>query len=49
MRILLITFLAIFIFIPTAQTADPFESIACRSGTAAMVRIPLNLTTHSGG
>ena len=36
-RFFLITFLAIFVFIPTAQAADPFESIACRSGTATMV------------
>ena len=36
-RFLLITFLAIIVFIPTAQAADPFESIACRSGTGTMV------------
>ena len=43
-RILLIAFLAIFIFIPTAKAADPFESIACRSGTATMVHNSKELT-----
>ena len=32
-RILLITFFVIFVFIPTVPAADPFESTACVSGT----------------
>ena len=36
-RSVLIAFLAIFVFIPTVQAADSFESTACRSGTATMV------------
>jgi len=42
-RFLLTTFLAIIVFIPTAQAADPFESTACRSGTSTMVHISKEL------
>lgn len=33
----LIALIAIFVFIPVVQASDPFESMACRSGTATMV------------
>jgi len=36
-RILLITFFVIFVFIPTVPAADPFESTACVSGTMNIV------------
>lgn len=36
-RSFLISFLAIFVFIPTVQAADSFESTGCRSGTITMV------------
>jgi hypothetical protein len=37
-RSFLIALLAIFVFIPAVQASDPFESMACRSGTATMVQ-----------
>jgi len=36
-RYFLVAFFAIFVFIPTVQAADPFESTACVSGTSTML------------
>ena len=36
-RSFLVILLAIFVFIPAVQASDPFESMACRSGTATVV------------
>ena len=46
-RSFLITFFAIFVFIPTVQAADSFESTACYSGTATMLHNSKELMVSS--
>ena len=45
--VFLITFFSIFVFIPTVQAADPFESTVCGSGTMTMVHSSKELTVMS--
>jgi hypothetical protein len=46
-RSFIIALFAIFVFIPTIQAADPFESTACVSGTGIMVHSSKELTVMS--
>jgi len=46
-RSFLIALLAIFVFIPTIQAADPFESTICMSGTGTMIHSSEELTVMS--
>jgi hypothetical protein len=46
-RSFLLTLFAIFVFIPTIQAADPFESTICASGTMTMIHGSKELTVMS--
>jgi len=43
----IIILLAIFMFIPTIQAADPYESTACKSGTMTIIHSSSELTVMS--
>ena len=46
-RSFIIALLAVFMFIPTIQAAEPYESTACKSGTMTIIHSSAELTVMS--